>query len=111
VPRWPCTVCTNKDYEEWVHQATQRQKECINVLDDAWNACQASWKAQRGYTYQDVIDGMLEDLCRLNPEWQVQKEEAQQASLRYVHDFDGLCDGTYTNSFEATGGMRESSGI
>jgi hypothetical protein len=72
-----------KDREEWARQATQRRKERINALDEARKAREASWKAQRqqdDYTYQEVIDRMLEDLCRLNPEWQVRKEEAQRVS-------------------------------
>jgi DnaJ family protein C protein 17 len=73
-----------KNRDEWARQASERRKERMNALDEARKAREASWKAQQeqeDYTYQDIIDRMLEDLCRLNPEWQVRKEEAQRVSL------------------------------
>jgi hypothetical protein len=76
-----------KDREEWARQATQRRKEGINALNKARKVREASRKSQQeqpDFVYQDMIDQMLEDLCRLNPEWQVRKEEARQVSLRYV---------------------------
>jgi len=74
-------IARMKDREEWARQATQRRKEGINALNRARKVREASRKSQQeqpDFVYQDMIDQMLEDLCRLNPEWQVRKEEARQ---------------------------------
>ena len=74
-----------KDRAEWVRQATQRRKERISALNEARKAREAPWKVQQepeGYSYQAMVDQMLEDLCRINPEWRIRKEEALRVSLR-----------------------------
>jgi len=74
-------IARMKDREEWARKATERRRERINALDEALKAREASRKAQQrqeSYAYQDVVDRMFEDLCRLNPEWQLRKEEAQR---------------------------------
>ena len=76
-------IARMKDREEWVRQATQRRKDRISALNEARKVREASWRAQQEqqcYSYQDMIDLMLEDLCRMNPEWQIRKEEAQRVS-------------------------------
>jgi len=70
-----------KDREKWARQANQKREEGINALNVARKAREVSRKSQQeqpDLVYQDLIDQMLEDLCRLNPEWQVRKEETRQ---------------------------------
>jgi hypothetical protein len=73
-----------KDRAEWVRQATQTRKERISALNEARKARESPWKVQQepeGYSYQAMVDQMLEDLCRINPEWRIRKEEALRVSL------------------------------
>jgi len=82
-----------KDREEWARQATQRRDEGIKALNEARKAREGSRKAQQeqqDFVDQEVIDQMLEDLCRLNPEWQARKEEARRVSLTTICCVGGL---------------------
>jgi len=75
-------IARMKDREEWARQATQRRKERIKVLDEARKARDASPKTREernDYTigYQEMLEQMLENLCRLNPEWEIRKEQVR----------------------------------
>jgi hypothetical protein len=73
-----------KDRAEWVRQATQRRKERISALNEARKAREAPWTVQqepKSFGYQAMVDQMLEDLCKMNPEWRIRKEEALRVSL------------------------------
>lgn len=73
-----------KDREEWHRQATLRRKERMDALEEARKIREASRKAQQeqeAYSYQEMIDQMLEDLCKLNPEWEIRKEQVLRVSL------------------------------
>jgi len=72
-------IARMKDRAEWVRQATQRRKERISALNEARKAREASWTVQqepKSFGYQAMVDQMLEDLCKMNPEWRIRKEEA-----------------------------------
>lgn len=74
-------IARMKDRAEWARQATQRRKEGITALNEARKVREASRRAQQeqqSFVDRETIDQMLEDLCRLNPEWQIRKEEARR---------------------------------
>jgi hypothetical protein len=82
-------IARQKDREEWVRQATQKRKERIMELNEARKALENSGKSregQRGIVERDMIDQMLEDLCRLNPEWQIRKEAARRVSRKSFYE-------------------------
>jgi len=74
-------IARMKDREEWARQATQRRKEGIEALNKTRKAREVSWKARQEQEGQDLVDQMMEDLCRLNPEWQARKEAVLRVSF------------------------------
>lgn len=75
-----------KDREEWAKQAAQRRQERLSALGEARKARDAERKARlekKGFNYEALMDRMLEDLCKLNPEWQARKEQAQRVSRKF----------------------------
>jgi len=74
-------IARMKDREEWARQATQRRKEGIEALNKTRKAREVSWKTRQEQEGQDLVDQMMEDLCRLNPEWQARKEAVLRVSF------------------------------
>jgi len=82
-------IALMKDREEWARQATQRRKERIKVLDEARKARDTSRKTQEdhqkqeySYGYKEILDQMLGNLYRLNPEWEIRKEQVHRRKAK-----------------------------
>lgn len=97
-------IARTRDREEWARQATQRRRERMNTLDEARRARDALRKSQEAQrnnddVYDEMIDRwdsvdrvvlvnrMLGDLYRLNPEWEIRKEQVRRVSHSLEHNF------------------------
>lgn len=73
-------IARMKDREEWAKQFAQRRKDRLNALDQARKVRESQRKArceEKGLDYEQLKDMYLEELCRLNPEWQARKEQVR----------------------------------
>lgn len=95
-------LARTKDREEWARQATLARRERMAELDEARRVREAAnaKKAQavrRGESqhremdhreldhqemdHQTLVDLLLEELCKMNPEWEARREAALRVSF------------------------------
>ena len=81
-------IARMKDREEWARQFTQRRKDRLNALDQTRKARESARMVkctEKRLDYEQLMDMYLEELCRLNPEWQARKEQVRCFGILMVY--------------------------